>query len=242
MVLLGRRTLVRLLLGLDFLLLYSVLLLKLLRLLSVALLHLLFLSFADVLLRRLLVFFFLLLLQLLVFLILLGGQFVLLLLVFLIRCRLAGARRRVFVRLNFAGMSVCWTSFIWSRRPFRSLVRSAGFLGRYRAALKVSGPGRGCDRRLALVCRGAQLWVGARLLHMLVLRRNGAGVPFLAVCFFLCRRPFINAAIAAIVAHAVSRVVFDPGVIGVVDVLVVYAVYRGVVIKMIVFQRPPSYP
>ena len=73
------------------------------------------------------------------------------------------------------------------------------------------------------------------MFHMLVLRRNRTGVAFLIVGFFLRRRPLIDAAIAAIVADAVSRVVFDPGVIGVVDVLVVYAIYRGVVIKMIVF-------
>ncbi len=68
-----RCTLVRLLVRLHFLLLCSVLLLKLLSLLGVALLHLLFLSFTGVFLGRLLVFFFLLLLQPLVFLILFSG-------------------------------------------------------------------------------------------------------------------------------------------------------------------------
>ena len=70
---------------------------------------------------------------------------------------------------------------------------------------------------------------------MLVLCRNRAGVAFLIVCLFLRRWPLVDATIAAIVAGAVSRVVFDPGVIGVVDVLVAYAVHRSVVIKMIVF-------
>ena len=60
---------------------------------------------------------------------------------------------------------------------------------------------------------------------MLVLCRNGTGVAFLIVCFFLRRRPLIDPAIAAIVADAVSRVVFDPAVIGVMDILVVYAIY-----------------
>src|SRR5271169_2908686 len=67
-----RCTLVRLLLGLYFLLLYSVLLLELLGLLRVALLHLLFLRLAGIVLGHLLVFFFLLLLELLVFLVLLS--------------------------------------------------------------------------------------------------------------------------------------------------------------------------
>ena len=62
--------------------------------------------------------------------------------------------------LNFTGMIVgggmCLavvggTSFICSRSALRSFVRSTGFPGRYRAALKVSRPGGGCDRRLALI-------------------------------------------------------------------------------------------
>src|SRR5271165_3246408 len=178
-----RRTLVRLLMRLHILLLLSVFLLELLSLLSVALFHLLFLRFAGVFLGRLLVFFFLLLLQLLVFLILLSGELVLLLLILLVRRRLAGARRRVLVGLNFAGMRVCWTSLICSRRVFGSFVRSAGFLGRYCAALKVSRLGRSCDRRFALIRGGAQLRIGTSLLHMLVLCRNRAGVAFLVVCF-----------------------------------------------------------
>ena len=74
---------------------------------------------------------------------------------------------------------------------------------------------------------------------MLVLCRNRAGVAFLVVGLLLRRRPFVDAAIAAIIADTVSRVVFDPGVIRVVDVLVVYAIYRGVVIEMIVFPPAP---
>ena len=70
---------------------------------------------------------------------------------------------------------------------------------------------------------------------MLVLCRNRAAVAFLIVCFFLRRWPLVDATAAAIVADAVSRVVFNPGVIGVMDVLVVDAIDRGVVIKMIVF-------
>jgi len=139
------------------------------------------------------------------------------------------------VGLNFARMGVCWTSLICCRRSFGSFVRRTGFPGRYCAALKVSGLGRGCDRRLSLIRGGSQLRVGASLLHMLVLCRNRAGMAFLIVCFFLRRWPLVDATVAAIVADAVSRVVFNSGVIGVVDVFVIYAVYRGVVIKMIVF-------
>ena len=73
---------------------------------------------------------------------------------------------------------------------------------------------------------------------MLVLHRNRSDVALLIVCCFLRRRPFIDSAVAAIVADAVSRVIFDPGVIGVMDILVVYVIYRCVVIKMIVF--PPA--
>ena len=131
-------------------------------------------------------------------------------------------------------MSVCWTSLICCRRSFRSFVRPPASLAGNCATLKVSGLGRGCDRRLSLIHGGSQLRVGTSLLHMLVLCRNRAGVAFLIVCFFLRRWPVVDATFAAIVADAVSRIVFNPGVIGVVDVLVIYAVYRGVVIKMIV--------
>ena len=234
----------RLLTRLHLLLLSSVLLLQLLSLLRVALLHLLPLRFTEVSRGCLLVLFFLLLLQPLVFLILFGGQLVLLLLISLVRCRAAHGRSSVPVRLNFVCMHVgvgtcrvvvCWTNFICGHRPFGSFVRSAGFPGRYGAAPKVSGPGRGCDRRLALIPGGAQLGVGASLLHMLVLCGDRASVAFPVVVLLLCRRPLIDAAVAAIVADAVSRVVFDPGVIGVADVGIVYAIDRSVVIKMIVF-------
>ena len=238
MALRSRCTLVRLLMHLHVLLLLRVFLLELLSLLSVALFHLLFLRFAGIFLGRLLVLFFLLLLQLLVFLILLSGELVLLLLIFLVSFSVAGAWRRVLVGLNFAGMCVCWMSLICSRCVFGRFVRSAGFLGRYCAALKISGLGRSCYRRLALIRGGAQLRVGTSLLHMLVLCRNRSDMALLVVCFLLRRRPLVDTAITAIVADAVSRVVFNPSVIGVVDVLVVYAIYRGVVIKMIVF--PPT--
>jgi len=222
-----------LLMSLHSLLLHSVLLLELLRLLSVALLHLLLLRFTSVFLGCLLVIFFLLLLQLLVFLILFSSQFVLLLLIFLLRCRLGGGRSRVFVGLNFTGMRVgintccavvCRTSFIPSRRPLRSLVRGAGFLCGFCVALKISRPGGGCDRRLASIRRGTQLRVGTSLLHMLVLCRNRGGVAFPVVALFLRRRPLVDSAIATVIADAVSRVVFDPAVVGVVDVAVVYAI------------------
>jgi len=221
-----------------------VLLLKLLGLLGVALLHLLFLRFTGVSRSRLLVFSFLLLLQLLVFLILSDGQLVLLLLIFLVRSGVASGRSNVLVGLNFVGMNVgvgtccavvCWTSFIQTRGPFGSFIRSAGFPGRYGAAPKVSGSGRGCNRRLALILRGAQFRVGTSLLHVLVLCGDRAGVAFPVVGLLLGRRPLIDPAVAAIVADAVSRVGFDPGVVGVADVGVVYAIDRGVVIKMIVF-------
>ena len=80
--------------------------------------------------------------------------------------------------------------------------------------------------------------VNTRLLYMLVLCGDGAHMAFPIVCFLLRRWPLVDAAIAAIIADAVSRVVFDPGVIGVMDVLVVYAIYRRVVVEMIVF--PPA--
>jgi hypothetical protein len=73
---------------------------------------------------------------------------------------------------------------------------------------------------------------------VLILRRNGAGVAFPIVSILLRRGTGIDAAAATVEADAASRVVFDPGVIGVMDVLVVYAIYRGVVVKMIVF--PPA--
>ena len=203
----------RLLTRLHLLLLCSVLLLELLSLLRVALLHLLSLRFTGVFRSSLLVFFFLLLLQLLVFLILFGGQLVLLLLIFLVRCRISDGRSSVLVRLNFVCMSVgvdtcgavvCWTSFIRSRGPFGSFVRSTGFPGRYGAAFKVSGPGSGCDRRLALIRGSAQLRVGTSLLDMLVLCGDRAGVAFPVICLLLCRRPLIDAAVAAIVTDTVS--------------------------------------
>ena len=131
--------------SLDFLLLSSMLLLKLLGLLSVLLLQLLFLRFGSVLLFGLLVLFNLLLLQLLMLLILLSGQLVLLLLIFLVRCRLAGGGRRVLVRLNFAGVVVsigmcrvvnCWTRLIGRRCVLGALDVAARDAGLERACSK----------------------------------------------------------------------------------------------------------
>ena len=87
-----------------------------------------------------------------------------LLLIFLVRCRLAGGWRSVLVRLNFAGMTVgagmcCVVVYraglIRSSGVLGSFVGSRRFLGRFGVALKLFGLGRGGDRRLALIGGGA---------------------------------------------------------------------------------------
>ena len=54
---------------------------------------------------------------------------------------------------------------------------------------------------------------------MLVLCGNGPFVAFFIVCIFLRRWTRIDATVSAIVADAVYGRVFDPGVVGVVNVL-----------------------
>src|ERR1700687_4280850 len=142
---------------------------------------------------------------------------------------------RVIVSVGMCFAVVYWASFISTRRSFRRFVSSAGFPGGYCAAFEVSRPGRGCNRRLALIRGGTQFRVRTSLLDMLVLCSNGAGVAFLMVCIFLRRRTSIDAAVAAIVAYAVYRGVFDPRVIGVANDRVVYAIYGCIVVKPIIF-------
>jgi hypothetical protein len=90
-----------------------------------------------------------------------------------------------------------------------------------------SGLGRFC-RRPALIVRRAQLGIGARLLDMLVLRRNAAYVLLPAErCFLRCgaRR---DSPVSTIVAH--SRVAVNhSGVVGVMDSSLVHAIHRSVV-------------
>src|SRR5271168_1198307 len=160
-------------------LLGGVRLLKLLRLLSVALLHLLFLLLIVVILDRLLVFFFLLLLQLLVLLGLPGGELVLLLLVFLVGIGVARAWRGILVGLQLSG--------IVRRVRRRSLVFAPRFPGRHDPGFEVTGFRRRCNRRHALVGRGAQLWIAPRLFDVLGLRGHRRNVVLVGVGRFLRR-------------------------------------------------------
>ena len=77
---------------------------------------------------------------------------------------------------------------------------------------------------------------------MLVLCSNGADVAFLIVCIFLRRWTGIDAAVSAIVADVVYGGVFDPSVIGVVNVHVAYAIHRSVVVELVVFPAAPFVP
>jgi hypothetical protein len=131
-----RRTLMRLLMCLNLLLLLRVFLLELLRLLSVALLHLLLLRLVGILLGHLLMFSLLLLLHLLMFLVLFGGQLVLLLLILLVRSCISRAVRRVLVRLNFSRVIVVGTSFRWRNAPdLYNALRLPGLVPRCRGSL-----------------------------------------------------------------------------------------------------------
>src|SRR5579871_4458667 len=74
-----------------------------------------------------------------------------------------------------------------------------------------------------------------RLFPMLILCSDGTSVAFPVVCIFLFRGAYIDATVAAVIADAAFGNVFDPGVVGVANVLVVDAVHRGVVEEAIVF-------
>src|SRR5580704_1391825 len=167
----------RLLMLLQLLLLLDMFLRQLLRLLLVLLLDLLFLCVVRLSLLQLLVVLLLFLLEFLTFLILLGLQLVLLLLVFLVYVWVAGVwRGPAFVSGKVVGMDciigasrvVFWTSgaavFGTRRRP----MNRASFSGcNDSATFQLSRPGSGRDRRLAMVCGSAELWITSGGLHML---------------------------------------------------------------------------
>src|SRR6266446_10862576 len=102
----------------------------------------------------------------------------------------------------------------------RRLVAPSRFSRRHGVAVvKCSGPGSGCDGRLAVVYGGAQLLVGACFLKMLVLRPDRPDMSLASRGFFFMAQSHVNATVAAVIADAVyGRIVVDDfGVVGIVD-------------------------
>src|SRR5216683_5011407 len=187
-------------------------------------------------------FLFLSLLEFLMFLLLFGVEPVLLLLVLLIALGVARVwRSDPLVRGEFGGMR--WTARI--RRAIgirfaiggRRLVAPSRLPCRYGAAVvERSGPGSGCDGRLAVVYGGAQLLVGACFLKVLVLRSDRPDMSLASRGFFFMARSHVNATVAAVIADAVyGRIVVDDfGVVGIVDFRDIDVVHRAVVVKAVV--------
>src|SRR5580700_6904863 len=202
------------------------------------LLHLLLGGIVVIFLRSLLVLALLLLLQFLMVLILFRSQLVLLLLILLVQRGVACARRRALVRLDVAGVrrgiGACRASTrgIIFRACWRS-IGSASFAGR-NPGLEIGGPGGGGDGRLALVGGGTQLRVRACCLQVLRLRRYGTDVAASSGRFFLWTGARFHSAIAAAVTDAARAriIVYDGGVVGVVDDRDVYVVHAPVVEKV----------
>src|SRR5580704_5792992 len=223
-------------------------LLQLLRLLLVTLLHLLGSRIINPLLRQALVILLLFLLQPLPILLLLGIHLVLLLLVFLIDLLIARVRRRwPLMRRKFVHVSrwtigivhadvVCPNSVAIATRLRWRYVVSARLSGRHDAALvECRRPGSSRDRRLALIHGSAQLPIGARLLDVLHLWTDRRQVPLTRGCFLLPRCTLVNAAVSAVVTHAIDRRVFvyDRRVVGVVNLGDIDVVHRAVVVEVI---------
>src|SRR5260370_10553690 len=87
-----------------------------------------------------------------------------------------------------------------------------------------------------MVYGGAQLPVGAGFVKMLILRPNRPDMaPAARGLFFGARSP-VNATVAAVIADAVYRriVVYDRGVVGVMDFRDIDVVHRAVIVKAVV--------
>ncbi len=220
---------------LDLLSLLFVALLEVLRLLLVALLCLLSPGIICILLSQTLMFLFLLLLEFLMLLFLFGVQLLLLLLVFFIEPGVARVRRsEPLVWGKFLGMR--WTISIGGAIG-RRLVAPSCLPCRHGAALvECSGPGRGCDGRLAVVYGGAQLLIGAGLLKVLVLRPDRPDMSLASRGLFFAAGSRTNAAFASVIADTVyCRIVVDDcGVVGIMDFRDIDVVHRAVVVKAVV--------
>src|SRR6266446_2810558 len=186
-------------------------------------------------------FLFLSLLEFLMFLPLFGVEPVLLLLVLLIALGVARVRgSEPLVRGKFAGMR--WTARIRRAIGIRfaiggRLVPPSCLPCRYGAAVvECSGPGSGCDGRLAVVYGGAQLLVGTCFLKVLVLRPDRPDMSLASRGLFFMARSRVNTTIAAVIADAVyGRIVVDDcGVVGIMDFHDIDVVHRAVVVKAVV--------
>src|SRR5207245_10609736 len=168
-------------------------------------------------------FLFLSLLEFLMFLLLFGVEPVLLLPVSLVDPGVARVRRsEPFVWRKFVG--VRWTASIW-RASGRRLVAPSCLPCCHGAALvECSGPGSGCDGRLAVVYGGTQFLVGACFLKVLVLRPDGPDMPLASRALFFAARPRVNATVATVIADAVycRVVVHDCGVVCMLSLCALY--------------------
>jgi len=247
---------------LHVLLLLIMPLLQLLGLLLMTLLYLLRSRIISPLLSQALVILLLFLLKPLPVLLLPGIHLVLLLLVFLIYLRISGVRcrwplvRRKFVHVNWRPIGIGGPNIVAAARDSivacaavvssnvvgvairlrRRFVTSACLPGWHDAALVECGwPWSSCDRRLTLIHRGAQIPISARRLHVLHLRRYWRQVPLTRSSFLLPRWALIDAAISAVVTDAINGpiVVYDRGVVGVVNFGDIDVVYGTVVVEAI---------
>ncbi len=208
---LGWRSLVRLLMLVHFLLLLSVFLLHLLGLLLMALFHLLLLRFGRMLLCGSLMFLFLFLLEFLMFLLLFGIELFLLLLVFLIGFGITGVRgRSMFVRRKIIGMNRGARSRSGSVIVVRSVIGGPGgwFIISARSSVGntvfVEGRGLGSssDGRLAVIFGGAKLGITPRLPDVLFLCSYWRNMALASSRFFPTGGASINSAMAPVIADA----------------------------------------
>ena len=247
---------------LHVLLLLIMPLLQLLGLLLMTLLYLLLSSIISPLLSQALVILLLFLLKPLAILLLPGIYLVLLLLVFLIYLRIAGVRcrwplvRRKFVHVNWRPIGIVGPNIVAAARD--SIVACAAVVSpnivgvairlRWRfvtsaclpswhdaALVECRRPGSSRDRRLALIHGCAQIPIGAGRLHVLHLGSDRRQVPLASSHLLLPRWALVDAAISAVVTDAINGpiVVYDRGVVGVVNLGDVDVVHGTVVVEAI---------
>jgi len=95
-----------------------------------------------------------------------------------------------------------------------------------------------CYRRTTVICGGTHFRVGPRCLHMLGLSCDRRNVPFARCSFFLSGWARGNSSIAAVIADAVHRIVYDRRVVCIVDDVHVDVVDGTVVVKVAPLPTP----
>ena len=230
----------RLSLSLRPLLLLRMLLLEFFCLLLVPLFHLLLVGAVGLLMLHPLVFLILFLLELLPLLLLFGKEFVLLLLMFPVLLRFSGSRSLHWWKVfgMDRGMRTRVFATILGTSPIGGrVVRSSGLSGRNTTAKFVSTGSRG-NRRLAMVGRGAQLWVGPGLLKVFSLRGDPWKMPLAGSDFVFGARPRLDTTRTAVVADPVHGCDIHSFLVNVPNVHNVHVDNRAIVEEPVAVPAP----